>query len=130
MIHHDLQLFRRFKKLRGVGPRILWNETPEAYRHAGAANGGNIFYLDLKMEPALLQEIACNALSMPWTAQPPLSRNTVAKTHALLDRHYSKGTLQEFDTCERLNRWSPLDRLTFHSGNQIKKLRKIYGGAP
>ena len=34
VIHHDLQLFRRFKAFRGVGPRLLFNEVPDAYRQA------------------------------------------------------------------------------------------------
>lgn len=128
VIHHDLQLFRRFKKFLGVGPRILFNETPEAYRRAGSANGWNIFYVDLSMEHGMLEEISRNALSMPWTARPPLTRSLLARFRAALDGYYSTGFWAEFDECARVNRWNPVRLGYFHARYAIAKLRNALSG--
>jgi len=104
VIHHDLQLYRRFRKMRGIGPRVLFNEMPDSHRQANIAGGWNIFSLDLSLPAPLLQEVAIGALSMPWTSQPPLTGTDVARFETLLRDHYTAHLLQEFQDCRAANR--------------------------
>lgn len=113
VIHHDLQLYRRFRAFRGVGPRILFNEMPDSHRHACNANGWNIYSLDMKMERDMLEHIAIGALSLPWTDRPPLSPKTVAAYSALFSEQYSDYFCNEFADCAAVHRKSLMFRTTF-----------------
>ncbi len=128
VIHHDLQLFRRFPRFLGIGPRVLFNETPQTHRHAGAANGWNIFRIDLSMEPVLLEEIGLNALSMPWTARPPLSKREVSRFREALRDTYSPGFWAQFDVCEKQNRWNATKMAYFYVRYAAAKLRNALLG--
>jgi len=130
VLHHDLQLFRRFKAFQGIGPRVLFNETPERHRHASSANRWNIFYMDLTMPQDLLEEVALNALSMPWTVQPALRRGDVAKIFQVLGQTYSAGFMKEFEECEKQNRWSKFARAMFHLRVRKAKIVKMLNGGP
>ena len=124
VIHHDLQLYRRHRQFRGVGPRVLFNEMPESHRHAVIANGWNIFSIDLSLERDILEHVAIGALSMPWTDRPPISPGKTAAYKTLFSRHYSDTLMSEFSDCIALNRVSLLTRLAFYSRAFVaKKLR-------
>ncbi|SMX26388.1 hypothetical protein TRP8649_00463 [Pelagimonas phthalicica] len=113
VIHHDLQLYRRFKELRGIGPRVLFNEMPDSHRHADIAGGWNIFSVDLNLDKALLEEVAIGALSMPWTSFPSLTPTEVRKFEAILAAYYSSNLLNEFRLCQKLFRHSMPRRALF-----------------
>lgn len=113
VIHHDLQLYRRFKELKGIGPRVLFNEMPDSHRHADIAGGWNIFSIDLKLDKALLEEVAIGALSMPWTSFPSLTPTEVRKFEAILAEHFSQNLLDEFRLCRKHFRDSMPTRLVF-----------------
>ena len=104
VIHHDLQLYRRFRRFRGIGPRVLFNEMPDSHRHAVKANGWNIFSLDLTMHTSTLEHVCAGALSMPWTATPPLGTRTLKNCTGFLGAHYSDEFVSEFQDCAALNK--------------------------
>lgn len=104
VIHHDLQLYRNFRRLRGIGPRVLFNEMPHDHRHAVKANGWNIFSLDLTMPNNTLEHVSIGAFSMPWTALPPLGERTLRRCSQFLGKHYSERLLREFEECAELNK--------------------------
>lgn len=113
VVHHDLQLFRRHKFFLGVGPRLLFNETPEKFRHAGAANGWNIFLMDLRMDHDVLEEVALNALSIPWTARPSITMRDLTRFRAAMGNFLSDAFWAEFEDCTRLNQWSIVKKFYF-----------------
>ncbi len=121
VIHHDLQLYRRHKKLRGVGPRVLFNEMPEENRHVDIANGWNIFSLDLNLDPVVIEHIAIGAFSMPWTTHPPLTESTVSKVRACLQYGYSANLIAEFDECVAVNKRSLPARAFSHLRHEIAR---------
>jgi SAM-dependent methyltransferase len=106
VIHHDLQLYRRFKYLRGIGPRLLFNEWPAHHRHVDKANGWNIFSIDLTFPRETLEHVAIGALHMPWTAYPPLGSRTRARCAEMIARHYGTSLQAEFGECAEMHRMS------------------------
>lgn len=123
VIHHDLQLFRRFKAFRGVGPRLLFNEVPDAYRQASAANGWNIFALDLNMPPDIFEEVAKNALSLPWTDRPPIRSHMLKRIEAWLRAEYGEDLASEFQAAARVYRMSLPGWLYFLLRHRVALLR-------
>ena len=122
VIHHDLQLYRRYKAFRGIGPRVLFNEMPNSHRHAVPANGWNIFSIDLGLDQLVLEQVAIGALSMPWTARPWLNRETAQKVKGLISRHYSAELVAEFDECLQLNSGTFPGRVLFHIRQLLRRL--------
>lgn len=106
VIHHDLQLYRRHRDMGGIGPRVLFNEMPQRHRHAVKANGWNIFSLDLTLPNGSLEHAAIGALSIPWTARPPMGPRTLEKCSRFLSSHYSPELAAEFKDCAAQNRVS------------------------
>ncbi|GGX48947.1 hypothetical protein GCM10007385_16360 [Tateyamaria omphalii] len=123
VLHHDLQLFRRHLWFRGTGPRALFNETPEKFRHAHPANGWNMFYIDLNMPDETWSEVAANALCMPWTARPSISRRTRDRFHTMIQTNNGIGLANLFSETVRLNRWSLARRVIFAIRFQLAKMR-------
>lgn len=121
VIHHDLQLYRRYKRFRGVGPRVLFNEMPEENRHADIANGWNIFSLDLTLDPVVIEHVAIGAFSMPWTVQPPLTTRTFSKINTCLKASYSAQLLAEFEECAAINKRSLPVRAFIHLKHEIAR---------
>ena len=113
VVHHDLQLYRRFRFLRGIGPRVLFNEMPDSHRHADIAGGWNIFSIDLTLEDAVMEQVAIGALSMPWTSRPTLTASETERFENILGAHYSPDLLKEFRECRRTNRVSLPSRINF-----------------
>jgi hypothetical protein len=114
VIHHDLQLYRRFRQFRGIGPRVLFNEMSDQHREADSANGWNIFALDLSLAREVLEQVAIGAFSMPWTVRPPFGRSDMAKMTALLQQHYSARLQGEFADCAKVNRVSLPSLVLWH----------------
>lgn len=106
IIHHDLQLYRRFKYLRGIGPRVLFNEWAVRHRHVDKANDWNIFSIDLNFSRGTLEHVAIGALHMPWTAYPALGNRTEARFATMIARHYGAGLQAEFRDCAAMHRMS------------------------
>ena len=124
VLHHDLQLFRRHVLFRGVGPRALFNEVPEEYRHADPANGWNMFYMDLNMPQDTLTEVVANALCMPWTDRPPIPRHTLDRFRAVIRTHYGADLAQVLDEAAHVNRWSLPKRAVFALRHKVSRIRK------
>lgn len=119
VIHHDLQLYRRFRVMRGIGPRVLFNEMPDSHRHADSADGWNIFSIDLTLDPEVLEHVAIGALSMPWTSRPSLTRSETARFENVLKESYSPYMLQEFRSCRKHNRVSLPSGMLFASRRML-----------
>ncbi|MEM8576645.1 MAG: class I SAM-dependent methyltransferase [Pseudomonadota bacterium] len=124
VLHHNLQQFRRNRPGLGIGPRVLFNEVPEAHRHASPAGGWNIFAVDLRMRQRMFEEVALNALSIPWTVRPPLEAEVLDQFRSVMKPHFSDGFWREFDECVGLNRWSRAKRLYFAARRGAAGLRR------
>jgi len=124
VLHHGLQLFRRHRFLLGIGPRVLFNEVPEAHRHVSPANGWNMFSIDLRMRQGMFEEIALNALSIPWTARPPISQAFLDTFRETLRPHFTSRFWSEFDECAQLNRWSTAKHAYFAVRKAAAGLRR------
>ncbi len=103
VIHHDLKLFRRYRRFRGSGPKLLHDQMPPRLRDVAQANHGNIFSLNLDVDRSTLEAIASDALSLPWSVRPALEPGHVRRIHAMLGRHYSPDLRAVFDECEDIN---------------------------
>ncbi|MBD3662997.1 class I SAM-dependent methyltransferase [Sulfitobacter aestuariivivens] len=127
VVHHDLQLYRRFKYLRGVGPRVLFNEMPDSHRHADIAGDWNIFSIDLTLEPAIFEEVAIGSLSMPWTARPSLTATEIARFEEILEAHYSPHLRAEFRECQETYRVSVPARAAFAARRALAQTLETLG---
>jgi ribulose bisphosphate carboxylase small subunit len=78
----------------------------------------------------VLEEMSLNALSMPWTSRPPMTQKARAQVQNMLAQTYSPAVLDEFNACEKQNRWSKIRRLIFHAKNKVAKVRKMLRGGP
>lgn len=96
-IHHDLRLFKNPGGALGIGPKYLFDQFPEAFRWRAAANKGNIFFVDLRIEREKLEALAIDCFSLPWTLRTPLSAAYIEKISGVLERHYSADVLAAFE---------------------------------
>lgn len=104
VIHDDLNLYRHQRAGRGIGPKVLYDQVPPAYRERYAANHGNVFSMRLDLSGAELERLAKDAFAVPWTLTKRLDDDTVARFRAVLEAHYPPGLLAFFDRMrERYN---------------------------
>ena len=101
VIHHDLNLYKKQKEVFGIGPKYLYDQFPDSMRDRAKANGGNIFSLNLSMDREDLEEIASNALLLPWSLRNSLSHKYIAAIRTSLSKHYSPSLLAVFDTATK-----------------------------
>jgi len=112
VVHHDLHLFRKQDIVFGTGPKYLFDQFPESHREASPAGGGNIFSVSLAMERPQLEEIAANAISLPWSLRTPVQEKQLKRIFAMIDRHYSPDLGKVFR--EATAKFNRMDR--FRSG--------------
>lgn len=98
LFQHDLNLYKRGPKARGVGPKYLYDQFPESHRTRYEANRGNLFSLSLDLPTDQLESLAAEAFALPWTA-PDWKRHrpVVAAFREVLGTHYSADLLAVFD---------------------------------
>lgn len=110
MIHHDLRLFK--DNVRGIGPKYLYDQFPQANREKSNANYGNIFSVDLRIEQDQFETLLSDLFELPWTIRNRLTPATVEKIGTILKRDYSTEMYDIFMRCEALNanRW-PFDKV-------------------
>jgi hypothetical protein len=137
VIHHDLRLYRKRNMPLGIGPKYLFDQFPESHKERATANKGNIFHLRLDFEKSKMEEIATDALLLPWSLRTPLSEKHLSSVRELLQRHYSAGLAYVFNLSVRKYNMSPpnlIDRSTnksrvvdrFRSG--LRRLRDCSWG--
>jgi hypothetical protein len=98
LFHHDLNLYKRGPKARGVGPKYLFDQFPESHRTRYAANRGNLFSIVLDLPVEQLESLAAEAFALPWTAPDwKRGRPVVAAFREVLGKHYSAELLAAFD---------------------------------
>lgn len=124
VLHHDLQLYRRFRQFQGIGPRVLFNEMPESHREVDPANGWNTFALDLSLERAVLEQVAIGAVSMPWTVRPPIPARQIARVRDMIKAEYSGDLETEFADAARVNRMSAPGLALWHLRHKVGQLRR------
>ncbi len=106
LFHHDLTLYKRQPKARGVGPKYLYDQFPDTLRGRCDDGRGNLFWLKLDLPPERLEEAAIDAFALPWTASDwKGGEPVVGRFREVLRTHYSADLLAAFDTyAERFSR--------------------------
>jgi Methyltransferase domain len=100
LFHHDLNVYKKQRHANGVGPKYLFDQFPGSHRTRYAANQGNLFSLDLDLPPEQVEELAIEALQLPWTGlRWKKGRPYLAAFRAVLQRNYSSQLLEVFDAC-------------------------------
>lgn len=97
VFHHDLNLFRKQPLARGLGPKVLHDQFPPHLRRRASANDGNLFSVSLDVTRREMEEIAADALSIPWTLTKTLTDQQVEAVRGVLREHYDPALLRLFD---------------------------------
>jgi len=69
VIHHDLDLFRKQKEVKGIGPKYLYDQFPDTHRGRGRHSASNIFNVSLDIELMQFESIFCDCINLPWTCR-------------------------------------------------------------
>lgn len=104
VIHHDLRLFRKQDVMFGIGPKFLFDQFPERMRYVSTARNGNIFALNLHMSRDALEDIAMDAMKLPWSLRTPLQDPIINAFCAILKKHYRPRLLSHFERCLMMNK--------------------------
>ncbi|GAA4684545.1 hypothetical protein GCM10023226_22440 [Nocardioides nanhaiensis] len=100
LLMDDLRLYFRQAKGRGIGPKHLFDQFPEARREQAPVSGGNVFRLRVDGLPAAeLERIAADCLAIPWTLTNVIAPERLDAVRSALSRHYSAGLVAHFDEC-------------------------------
>lgn len=98
MIHHDLKLYRNQDVVRGIGPKYLFDQFPEATRDKSVANDGNIFALTLgNVSFQEIEDVAIGGFHLPWSLFAPLSNEIVSSVKKVFTEFYSPRLIEAFD---------------------------------
>lgn len=127
IVHHDLQLWRRFPQFHGAGPRMLFNEVPEAFRHADPANGWNVFMMDMTMPREVFEEVVAGALFMPWSRYADVDPVVLRRFEALIGEHYGAALREAFKAASDVHAPSSLGRLDRKLRKAVFPLAKAIG---
>lgn len=99
VVHHDLSLYRKQDVACGIGPKYLFDQFPELYRHRSDANEGNIFSIDLSGSRECIEGIASDGFYLPWTLRTPLQKKFIDSLRQILQAHYSENLCSIFEEC-------------------------------
>lgn len=97
LLHHDLDLYRKQTKVYGIGPKYLWDQWPDSHRDRATTNHGNLFSLSLDLPEDRIEQIAVDALSLPWSLRLRIRPAQLERVRSFLADHYSPRVLATFD---------------------------------
>lgn len=100
LLMDDLNLYRRQVKGRGIGPKHLFDQFPEARRERAPVSGGNVFRLHVQdLSTTELELIAGDCLAIPWTLTNVITPERLDDVRSALSAHYSTELVAHFDEC-------------------------------
>lgn len=105
VFEHDLDLYRKQDEIVwGIGPKYLYDQFPDTHRERAEANNGNLFCLSFDLPKEKVEQIAIDALNLPWSMRTPIPRPSLEKIRAFLAEYYSPAVLEAFD--KRAQLWN------------------------
>ena len=105
VLHHDLKLYKTQDVPFGIGPKYFYDQVPQELRFRAEANHGNLYSVQMTMSREDLEELAVEALLLPWTIRSRMPPDQLEKTRTVLDAHYARRVGDAFElAASRYNR--------------------------
>lgn len=89
MVHHDLDLYRKQDRVRGIGPKYLFDQLPDVLRLRSPA-APNIFALRMPPDTIALASRIADAFLYPWSLATPLETAMCAQLERRLQQAYPR----------------------------------------